>query len=100
MAETKTIHEEEVDIDIEFPGMWKVVLVNDNVTPMDFVIALLEHVFKHDNTTAKTITMQVHEDGAGVAGIYPFEIAEQKGVEATQISRNNNYPLQIRIEEE
>lgn len=100
MAETKTIHEEEVDIDIEFPSMWKVVLVNDNVTPMDFVIALLEHVFKHDNTTAKAITMQVHEDGAGVAGIYPFEIAEQKGVEATQISRNNNYPLQIRIEEE
>lgn len=100
MAHTKTIHDEEVDIEIEMPGLYKVVLVNDDVTPVDFVIALLEHVFKHDPKTAKEITMDVHEKGAGVAGVYPYEIAEQKGVEATTISRNNNYPLQIRIEEE
>lgn len=100
MAETKTIQDQEVDIDLEWPGMWKVVVVNDNTTPMDFVIALLKHVFHHDEITAKSITMKVHEEGSGIAGIYPYEIAEQKGVEATQISRNNNYPLQIRIEEE
>lgn len=100
MAETKTVQETEIDTDFDYPSLYKVILVNDNVTPVDFVIALLEHVFKHDSTTAKEITMQVHEQGSGIAGVYPYEIAEQKGVEATQISRNNNYPLQIRIEEE
>lgn len=100
MAATKTEHKEETDIDIELPSLWKVILVNDDVTPVDFVIILLQHVFKHDETTAKAITLQVHNDGYGVAGIYPYEIAEQKGVEATQIARNNNFPLQIRVEEE
>ena len=100
MTATKTIQDTEIDTDFKIPSLYKVILVNDNVTPVDFVIALLEHVFKHDATTAEAVTMQIHHEGAGVAGIYPFEIAEQKGVEATTISRQNNYPLVIKVEEE
>jgi ATP-dependent Clp protease adaptor protein ClpS len=100
MSATKTIQDTDTDIEFEMPGLYKVILVNDNVTPVDFVIALLEHVFKHDATTAETVTMQIHNEGSGVAGIYPFEIAEQKGVEATTISRQNGYPLVIKVEEE
>lgn len=100
MSVTKTIQDSKIDTDLDLPGLWKVVLVNDDVTPVDFVIALLEHVFKHDEVSAQHVTMQIHNEGSGVAGIYPFEIAEQKGVEATQIARQNGYPLGIRVEEE
>lgn len=100
MAETKTKDDVDTDIDILSPGLYKVVLVNDDSTPMDFVIALLVHTFKHNEQRAKEITMQVHEEGAGVAGIYPYEIAEQKGVEGTLLARQNGWPLAIRVEEE
>ncbi len=102
MAETKTkdIVETENDFDILSPGLYKVVLQNDDHTPMDFVIALLMHDFKHNEASAKTVTMQVHNEGAGIAGIYPHEIAEQKGVEGTMLARQNGYPLVIRVEEE
>lgn len=102
MAETKTkdIVETDNDFDILSPGLYKVVLQNDDHTPIDFVIALLMHIFKHTEGSAKEITMRVHNDGAGIAGVYPYEIAEQKGVESTMLARQNGYPLVIRVEEE
>jgi len=100
MAVTKNIQDSKIDTDFDFPSLWKVIIVNDNVTPIDFVVALLEHVFKHDAVTADHVTMQIHNEGSGVAGIYPFEIAEQKGVEATSLSRQNGYPLVIKVAEE
>jgi ATP-dependent Clp protease adaptor protein ClpS len=102
MAETKTkdIVDIENDFDILSPGLYKVILQNDNSTPMDFVIALLMHIFKHNEETAKAITLQVHNEGAGVAGVYSHEIAEQKGVESTMLARQNGWPLVIRVEAE
>ena len=100
MAETKIKDEVEIDVDLLNPGRYKVILQNDNHTPMDFVIALLMHVFKHTDERAREITLQVHNDGAGVAGIYPYEIAEQKGMESTMLARQNGWPLAIRVEEE
>lgn len=101
MAITK--HKVDIDSDLDNeiiePGKWKVVILNDDHTPMDFVIALLMKVFKHDEAEAKRITIQVHMEGAGIAGIYSYEVAEQKGMEATIISRENGYPLAIKIEE-
>lgn len=102
MAETKTkdnINTDE-DFDIISPGLYKVILQNDNHTPVDFVIALLMHIFKHTEDSAKEITMQVHEDGAGIAGVYTYEVAEQKGVESTMLARQNGWPLAVRVEEE
>lgn len=102
MAATKTKDEVEIenDFDILSPGLYKVIIQNDDHTPMDFVIALLMHVFKHTEPSAKEITMQVHQEGSGVAGVYPYEIAEQKGVESTMLARQNGWPLVIRVEEE
>lgn len=87
-------------VDIAPPSLWKVVVLNDDVTPMDLVIEILTEVFKHDEHTAKNITMEVHNTGSGIAGSYIYEIAEQKGLEATAIARSSGYPLRIQVEEE
>jgi ATP-dependent Clp protease adaptor protein ClpS len=100
MAETKVKDDIEIDEELMMPSRYKVVLVNDNTTPVDFVIALLMHVFKHTEERAQEITLEVHNKGAGVAGIFPYEIAEQKGVESTLLARQNGWPLVIRVEEE
>ena len=92
--------EAEVTTSIKPPGMWKVVILNDNVTTMELVVFLLEKIFGHTIEEAKVIMLQIHTDGAGVAGVYSFEIAEQKGIEATELARANKAPLKIQIEEE
>lgn len=92
--------EDKVSISLKAPKLWKVVFHNDNQTPMDFVIGLLIAIFKHNETEAKEITLEIHNSGYGVAGIYTHEIAEQKGTEATHISREKGYPLLITIEKD
>jgi ATP-dependent Clp protease adaptor protein ClpS len=82
------------------PKRWKVVLLNDDTTPMEFVVTILTEIFKHTQETAKAVTLEIHNSGSGVAGIYSFEIAEVKAVEATQLARSNGFPLQIKMEEE
>jgi ATP-dependent Clp protease adaptor protein ClpS len=85
---------------LQIPSLWKVVLLNDDKTPMEFVIDLLTSIFKHNEETAKEITLEIHNTGSAVAGIYPHEIAEQKSFEATAIARAHTFPLQINIEQE
>ena len=92
--------EEKVDIDIQPPGLWKVLLLNDDVTPMDLVIEILTAFFKHDQESAKKITMEIHNTGSGVAGIYSHELAEHLAIESTSYARKNGSPLKIRIEQE
>jgi ATP-dependent Clp protease adaptor protein ClpS len=67
---------------------------------MEFVIGVLIEIFKHTQDTAREIMLQVHEEGSGVAGVYSFEIAEAKAVEATNLARTNGHPLQLKLEEE
>jgi ATP-dependent Clp protease adaptor protein ClpS len=100
MTQTIVERETETDIDIPNPGKYKVVLKNDDATPMDFVIALLISVFKHSQEVATRITMEIHNDGAGVAGVYSYEVAEQKGIEGTLLARQHGWPLQIQVEPE
>jgi len=85
---------------VKEPGRYKVVMLNDDKTPMDWVIEVLMSMFKHSETTAKDITMKIHNEGSGVAGIYTYEIAEQKAVEATHASRDRGFPLQLRVDKE
>jgi ATP-dependent Clp protease adaptor protein ClpS len=92
--------EEKIKITVSEPKRWKVILLNDDSTPMEFVISILIDIFKHTDATARDIMIQIHETGSGIAGIYSFEIAEVKAVEATNISRANGFPLQIKLEEE
>jgi ATP-dependent Clp protease adaptor protein ClpS len=66
---------------------------------MEFVIVMLITVFKHSQDAAIDLTMKIHNDGSAVAGIYSFEIAEQKGLDATDLARAHGHPLQIKVEE-
>ena len=92
--------EEKIKTTVSEPKRWKVILLNDDSTPMEFLTSILIDIFKHTADTARDIMLQIHETGSGIAGIYSFEIAEVKAVEATNISRANGFPLQIKLEEE
>jgi len=92
--------EEKIVVALQPPKLWKVVFHNDDHTPMEFVIELLTSIFKHSENTAKELTLEIHNTGAAVAGVYTHEVAETKGIESTQIARSNGFPLQITLEEE
>lgn len=100
MGNAITEVKETVETTISEPGRYKVVFYNDDTTPMEFVIALLIKVFRHSEDAAMELTLKVHNDGSAVAGVYAFEVAEQKGVEATNIARQNGYPLVVKVEAE
>jgi len=100
MSTTDVTLEEKIKVVISEPKNWKVIVLNDDSTPMEFVIFVLIDIFKHTQDTARDIMLQVHETGSGIAGIYSFEIAEAKAVEATNSARTNGHPLQIKLEEE
>lgn len=87
-------------LDLAEPPMFKVVYVNDNKTSMQFVIESLVDHFSYVADTAERIANVIHTDGAAVAAVLPFEVAEQKGIEVTLDARKQGYPLQIRIEQE
>jgi ATP-dependent Clp protease adaptor protein ClpS len=91
---------EKTDKLVEEPGKYKVIFLNDEVTPMEFVIEVLQKIFKHDRHTSEVLTMTVHHEGSAIVGVYAFEIAEQRGVESTVLARANGFPLQIKIEKE
>jgi len=91
---------EKTKLDIEEPGFYKVIFLNDEVTPMEFVVDLLQKIFKHDLETSQQIMLTVHTEGSAVAGVYSYEIAEQKGVESTVLARNNGFPLQVKVEKQ
>lgn len=91
---------EKIKIDYKEPSRFKVVFLNDNQTPMEFVVMLLVELFKHSEETAHTLTMKIHEEGSGVVGVYSYEIAEQKALEVTSVCRDNGFPLRVKLEEE
>lgn len=92
--------DEKIKQKINEPKRWKVILLNDDLTPIDFVIEILINIFKHTQETAKEITMEIHNNGSGIAGVYSFEIAEIRAVETTTLARSNGFPLQVKMEEE
>lgn len=87
-------------MDVKPPSLFNVIYVNDNTTTMEFVIETLCTIFDHSAETAMELTMKIHEDGSAVVGTYPYEIAEQKGVEVTLLARNNGFPLAVKLESE
>lgn len=92
--------DEKVVTSLQPPRMWKVIFLNDNHTPMELVIEILTKIFKHSAESARQITLEIHNEGSAVAGIYTYEIAEQRGLEATNIARANGSPLKIQVEQE
>ena len=93
-SQAKTIERTEV----RYPDRFKIIMWNDDFTPMEFVVQLLEELFDRPLNDAKAIMIDIHEDGKGIAGEYNFEIAEQKVHEGSTIARHQGYPLKITME--
>ena len=77
-TETATIAKKETKVIIKKPSMFKVIFENDNATPMEFVVEVLMKIYHHDQASATHIMTEIHEKGKGVAGLYTYEIVEQK----------------------
>ncbi len=86
------------DPELEEPRMFKVVLLNDDYTPMDFVVEVLMKFFGMDHDRATQIMLHVHTRGKGVCGVYSYQIAETKAVLVNDYSRENQHPLQCSVE--
>ena len=86
-------------ITLATPKKYKVIVHNDDATPMEFVIELLVNTFQHTRESAEKITLSIHVEGSGIAGVYFYEIAEQKVAEGILASRSLGYPLVLEIEE-
>lgn len=100
MPDLSVVLDKKVKQSIQEPKQWKVIMLNDDHTPMEFVVGVLTEIFKHTPEQAHKTMLQIHTEGSGVAGVYSFEIAEIKSVDTTTAARANGYPLQIKIEEE
>lgn len=85
---------------IKEPGKFKVIVHNDDVTTVEFVVLMLISVFKYDENMAFDLALDIHKSGSAVAGTYPYEVAEQKGIDATSMARLNGFPLVIKVEAE
>jgi ATP-dependent Clp protease adaptor protein ClpS len=83
---------------VKEPPMFRVIYINDNATTMEVVIETLIEFFNYTKETAIKITENIHSEGSAVVAVLPYEIAEQKGIEVTVCARNNNYPLQVKLE--
>ena len=85
---------------VKQPPLYQVVLLNDDFTPMDFVILVLKKFFSKSDGEANQVMLQVHNDGAGLAGIYTFEVAETKVYSVNEFSRRHKHPLKCIMEKE
>lgn len=90
---------QEAEPEVRSPPLYKVVLINDDYTPMEFVVEVLQKFFNKDRHTATHIMLTVHTQGKGVCGIYTRDIAETKAAQVNQYSRDNEHPLLAEIEE-
>jgi len=82
------------------PSLYKVLLLNDDYTPMEFVVLVLERFFRMNREQATRIMLHVHRRGVGICGVYTYEVAETKVSEVVDYARQNQHPLQCTMEKE
>ena len=97
---TVQVKDPEADRKVEKPKLYKVVLFNDDFTPIDWVVSLLIALFNKEPAEAHLITTNVHKLGKGIAGIYSREIAETKSYQANELARKEQHPFLTTIEPE
>ena len=85
---------------LEKPRLFKVILHNDDFTTMEFVVFVLQYVFNRAEPEALTIMLKVHNEGLGIAGVYPYEVANMKSEKAMNLAKSREYPLLCTVEEE
>ena len=88
--------DEKIQKKTTFPSKYKVVFFNDDTTPMEWVVDILKVIFKHSQETSEKITLQIHNEGSAVVGIYSYEIAEAKAVEATLQVEKDRFRCRLR----
>lgn len=84
--------------EVKEPSFYKVVILNDDFTPRDYVVHILQKFFKKSEQEATRLMMQVHQKGMGVAGVFTLEIAETKAYQVNEYSKSNQYPLKCTVE--
>lgn len=89
---------EDIRTELKEPDMWKVVLLNDDYTPRDFVVEILVSVFHKQPIEATKIMLDVHNKGRGMVGIYPFDIGRTKIAQVTMMAREREFPLKTILE--
>lgn len=102
MGSTKFVErlkEQTGDTRLKPPPLYKVLLLNDDFTPMEFVVIVLQRFFSKSREQATQIMLKVHNEGAGVCGIYPRDVAETKVQQVTSFAREHQHPLQCVMEE-
>ena len=82
------------------PSMYKVIMLNDDYTPMEFVVYVLQRFFGMSSGQATAIMLNVHQRGVGVCGVFSYEVAEAKASQVMDYARQNEHPLQLQIEKE
>jgi len=97
---TKIEHELLDEVKVKYPTKYKVFLLNDDYTPMDFVIDILMNIFHKSYNEAQNIMLEVHERDKGLCGVYAFEIAETKVIQVHRKAKENGFPLKATMEEE
>ena len=96
--DSDTITESETKL--EKPKLFKVLIHNDDFTTMDFVVFVLEYVFNRTEPESFSIMLKVHNEGVGIAGVYPYDIATMKSEKAMNLAKSREYPLLCTVEEE
>ena len=97
--DTGTITKEK-EPELKKPPLYKVVLINDDYTPMEFVVYVLQRFFSKSSDQATAIMLNVHQRGVGVCGVYSYEVAEAKATQVMDYARQNEHPLQLQIEKD
>ena len=82
----------------KLPSIYKVIILNDDYTPMEFVVYTIQNVFKKSRDEATRIMLKIHTEGQGVCGMFPFEIAETKMKQVLNLAKEHQHPLQCIIE--
>lgn len=85
---------------VKKPSMYKVVMLNDDYTTMDFVVHILRQFFQKTAEEANKIMLQIHNGGKGICGLYPYDIAQTKVVQVTDYAKKNDMPLKCVVEKE
>ena len=97
---TQTYAQEKTKDIVKEPKLYDVIMLNDDFTPMDFVVDILMHIFDKPQTDAVELMMKVHKEGQAVVATYPYDVARTKQRQAIDLARAQNYPFNIRIERE
>jgi ATP-dependent Clp protease adaptor protein ClpS len=108
MSKLPTRHDDRTDTGVlvrektksKKPSLYKVLLLNDDYTPQEFVVLILERIFNKNHEDAHTIMLHVHRKGIGVCGVYTFEVAETKVTQVMDAAKQAGHPLQCTLEKE